>query len=241
MGTKNAVLLVALMISFPALSQDFDGKNMMKVNLSAFALKGFNVQYERQLADRVTVALTYGNTPTSRIPFGSYIQKQVDATNVTVARFSLGASTITPALRYYFGKKGAFHGLYVASYARFGSYNISGPVNYGTVSAPRTADFTGKLHATSGGLMLGSSFRLTTRFYLDWWIVGASIGGANGDIRAMTQLRKDEQVSLQKALDDVQVPFTKIQSQVNSSGATVTTTGMMVGMRGLGLNIGFRF
>ncbi|MCW3106203.1 MAG: hypothetical protein JWQ09_709, partial [Segetibacter sp.] len=161
---------------------------------------------------------------------------------VNVSDFRLGTSIFTPEVRYYFGKKGAFHGFYLAPYARFGTYNIAGPIQYSTSNnARRSALFDGKLNTITGGLMMGSSFKLSNKLYLDWWIIGASIGGANGDLNAVTQLTSDEQSSLKNALDDLDIPFTEIQSQVNSNGATVTTTGSMVGVRGLGINLGFRF
>jgi hypothetical protein len=242
MTIKNLALILAMVISIPALSQDLKGKNMAKVNLSSFALKGFNLQYERRLTDRVTVELGYANIPTSKLPYSSFIQKQINDPGVNVADFRLGASVITPGFRFYVGSKGAFHGFYLAPYARFGRYSISGPVNYtAATEGTRTAIFDGKLHTTTGGLMIGSSFQLASQLYLDWWIIGASIGGGNGDLRATTPLTPDEQASLQRVLNDLDVPLTRIQTAVNNTGATITTTGTMIGVRGLGINIGFRF
>lgn len=244
MSTKNIAFLLALAISLPALSQN-EGKNMGKVNLPAFALKGFNLQYERQLTQRITVALGYGKIPGGSIPFRSYIEKQIDDPNVSVADFRLRTSIFTPEVRFYLGKKGAFRGFYLAPYARIGTYNITGPIKFVTVTATttekRTAIFDGKLQTVTAGLLLGSSFKLSNRLYLDWWIIGASIGSGSGDFAAVTPLSKDDQTSLQKTLNDLNVPFTKTRSQVNSNGATITTTGTMIGVRGLGINIGYRF
>jgi hypothetical protein len=89
--------------------------------------------------------------------------------------------------------------------------------------------------------MLGSSFQLARKLYLDWWIIGASIGGGNGDLRANTPLTIEEQIALLIVLEDIDVPFTNIQSSTSNSGATIKTTGTMVGVRGLGINIAFRF
>ena len=239
---KNVITIIALAFALPAISQQPDGKNMGKINLSAFAFKGFGLQYERQVGRRITVALGYGKIPTSTIPFKSYIETQINNPDVKVGDFRLGTSILTPEVRYYFGKKGAFHGFYVAPYARIGTYNIDGPVQYtSSTNTKRSAVFDGKLHATTGGLMLGSSFQLSNKLYLDWWIIGAGIGGANGNLATITALSKDEQTSLQNSLNSLNVPFTRIQSQVNDNGATITTTGTMAGVRGLGFNLGFRF
>jgi hypothetical protein len=189
--------------------------------------------------------LGYGKIPDGSIPFRSYIETQIDNPYVDVAGFSLATSIFTPEVRFYLGKKGAFRGFYLAPYARIGTYNISGPIKFVTVTATtterRTALFDGKLQTITGGLLLGSSFKLSNRFYLDWWMIGASVGGGNGDFAAVTPLSKDDQTSLQKVLNDLDVPVTKIQSNVNSNGATITTTGTMIGVRGLGINIGYRF
>ncbi len=242
MKKTHLSLLLMLAISLNVRSQDFKGKNMFKVNLSSFALGGFHLQYERQIARKITVAIGYGAIPTSTLPFKSFLEKQISDPSINVADFRLGTSVITPEIRFYTGKKGAFHGFYFAPYARIGAYNIAGPIKYSSITTgQRTAIFDGKINTVTGGLLIGSNFSLSKRLYLDWWISGASIGGATGNLATITQLTPDEQSSIKKALDSVDIPFTKIQSEVNSNGAVVTTNGTMVGIRGLGINLGFRF
>jgi hypothetical protein len=242
MNIRIISALVALIIYLPLRAQDLEGKNMVKVNLSAFVGKGFNVQYERQLTQRLTVALGYSKIPTSNIAFKSFIEKQIDDPHVKVGNFKLGTSIFTPEVRYYLGKQGAFHGLYLAPYARFGHYDVEGPFTYTTsTGASRDLLFSGSLNAVTGGLMIGSSFHLYKQLYLDWWIVGASIGGANGNFNAQSQLSPLEQQSLKNQLDNLDISFTSIKSTVSSNGAIVNTTGTMVGVRGLGINLGIRF
>jgi hypothetical protein len=239
---KNAAFLVALAFCVPALSQTTGNKNMGKINLSAFAFKGLGLQYERQVAPRITVALGYSMIPKSGISFKGALENAIDDPDVNVGAFQLGTSIFTPEVRYYLGKKGAFHGFYFAPYARIGNYKIQGPVSYTTsTNVKREAVFDGKLNTFTGGLMLGSSWQLGSKFYLDWWIIGASFGGANGDLIAATKLNAVEQASLKNELDEIEVVGTEITSEVNSEGATVRTTGSMVGARGLGINFGIRF
>ena len=108
---KTLVLSLLVIAGYhPANSQMMNGKNMGKVNLSAFVAKGFGIQYERQLATRLTVARGYNQRPTSNIAFKSFIDKQIDDPNLKVGNFTLGTSIFTPEVRYYFGKQGAFHG-----------------------------------------------------------------------------------------------------------------------------------
>ncbi|HSU51704.1 MAG TPA: DUF3575 domain-containing protein [Segetibacter sp.] len=242
MNRKVLFALLALVVYFPLHAQSPEGKNMIKLNLSAFVGKGINAQYERQISHRFTVALGYSHIPTSSVSFKSFIEKQIDDPHVKIGNFRLGTSIFTPEVRYYFGKEGAFHGFYLAPYARFGHYNLEGPFTYTTsTGASRDVFFTGTLDAVTGGLMLGSSFKLYKRLYLDWWIIGGSIGGANGNFTSPTQLSDVEQRALKNQLDALDVTFTTIKSEVNSSGAIINTTGTMVGVRGLGLNLGIRF
>ncbi len=247
MKKRTAMVLLAFVFCCTCWSQLTEGKNMAKVNLSAFAGKGFGLQYERQVGKRITVALGYSAIPASSIAFKSFIENQINndqakAAVVDIKNFSLGTSIFTPEARYYFGRDGSFHGLYLAPYVRFGHYNLEGPITYTTsTGARRDVFFNGSLNATTGGLMMGSTFHLSKRLYLDWWIIGASIGGASGNFVAKTELSSTEQQSLKSQLDNLDIKFTNIKSEVNGSGATVASSGSIAGVRGLGFNVGIRF
>ena len=239
---QKAVIIITLLFSLPAFAQETEGKNFVKVNLSALVFKGFHLQYERQVSRKVTVALGYGMIPVSSIPFKSYIKKQVYIPNADVGEYRAGTSVFTPEVRYYFGKKGAFHGFYLAPYARIGYYKINGPIVYSNASnEDQHVDFSGKFHAITGGILIGSSWQLSDKFYLDWWIAGASFGGESGKFNAATALSPDDQKALKKSLDSVSFTGVTLTSEVNSTGAIVKSSGSMVGVRGLGVNIGFRF
>lgn len=240
MKNKLSILAVLIVFSTVAFAQS-EGKNITKVNISSFALKGFGLQYERQISKKWTAALAYSNIPESGIAFQSTIEKLVDDPNVQVGSFRLGNSVFTPELRFYVGKKGAFHGFYLAPYARISNYTVSGPVNYSaTTTQQKTVIFNGKFNSTTGGLMLGSQFKLSNLFYLDWWIIGASVGGGNGNLAANTPLTPIEQQNLKQVLDAIDIPLIKTESTVNNNGAIITTKGS-AGVRGLGLNLGVRF
>src|SRR6476619_7238044 len=109
MNLKNFIVLIALACGFPAISQDNEGSNMAKVNLSAFAFKGLNLQYERKVTHGITVGLAYGKIPTSGIPYKSVFEKLIDDPNVIVGDFRVGTSIFTPEIRFYFSERGAFH------------------------------------------------------------------------------------------------------------------------------------
>ena len=239
---QKIVIIIMLLFSLPALSQQTEGKNEVKLNLSAFVFKGFHLQYERQVSPKVTVALGYGMIPVSSIPFKSTISKEVYIPNVNISEYRAGSSVFTPEIRFYFGKKGAFHGFYLAPYARFGFYKINGPVAFSnSANQSERADFSGKFHAITGGLLIGSSWQLSDKFYLDCWLAGGSFGGESGKFTAVAALMPDDQTALKKSLNSVSLRGVSLTSEVNSSGAIVKTSGSMVGLRGLGVNIGYRF
>ncbi len=237
--TKSMITCAIIALPFFAAAQQ--GKNEFKVNLSSFVTKGYGLQYERQIGKKFTVALGYSKIPEGKIAFQSVIENLIDDPNVKVGDFKLGTSIITPELRWYFGKKGAFHGFYLAPYGRFSTYTMQVPVSFVSSFDKRTALFNGKINNNTVGLMVGSQFKLSKMLYLDWWIVGASIGSASGNLNAVIALNAAEQSNLKRELDDIDIPFTTIESTVNSNGATVTTTGSMAGIRGLGINLGIRF
>lgn len=239
---QKSLIVFALLFSVAVRSQTVNGKNMAKLNLSALAIKGFNVQYERQVLRRVTIAAGFGLIPVSSLPFKSYIRKQVYIPNADVKNYRAGNTVFTPEVRFYVGKKGGFHGFYFAPYARAGFYKIKGPITYSnSAEEDKSADFSGKLNAITGGLLIGCCWQLPGRFYLDWWIAGAGFGGENGKFTAAAALTPDDQNALQKSLNSISLAGVKLTSAVNSSGAIIKTSGSMVGLRGLGINVGIRF
>lgn len=242
MALKNLPGFITLLFSLPALTQTIEGKNLVKFNLSSLAFKGFNLQYERQVSQKVTVAISYSMVPLSSIPYKSYITKQVFVPDININDYRLGTYIFTPEVRYYFGKKGAFHGFCLAPYARIGSYKIKGPVVYSaSAGSKENADFAGNLKTITGGIMAGSSWQLSDRFYLDLWIVGISYGGENGKFTTTAQLSESDQASLKRNLESISLSGIKLTSEVNSNGAIVSSSGGIVGLRGLGINFGIRF
>ena len=209
------------------------------LNLSSFATKGFGLQYEHKVAKRITVALGYSAIPKGNVAFQSVIESSINDTSVNIGGIQLGTSIITPEVRFYVGKRGAFHGFYFAPYARISNYKMGFPIDIRSTS--KTVLFDGKLNNFTGGIMLGSNFKLSKSLYLDWWILGASAGSAKGTLVAALPLTTSEQTTLKEQLDGLDIALTTITSQVNANGATVRTSGTMFGLRGLGFNLGIRF
>lgn len=218
------------------------GNNIVKLNISALFLKGIGVQYEHKIGKRTSLALGFSAIPTSTLAFKSFWESRIDNDRVDINDFKVGTTIFTPELKYYFGGPGTFHGFYIAPYMRISHYNIEGPVRYNSsTNVQRVAIFSGSINSISGGILLGSNFKVGKKLYLDWWIIGGSMGSASGNVSARTPLDPDEQVGLKDALNNTDIPLTTIESEVNANGATVTSKGGIVGLRGLGINFGIRF
>ena len=242
MFQKKWFFFIFLIFSLYAAAQTNESKNMVKFNFSALAFKGFGLQYERQVSEKVSVALGCNMIPTSSIPYKSYIEKNVFIPKVNIGDFSAGTYIFTPEVRYYFGKKGTFHGLYLAPYGRIGIYKIKGPVIYtNNAGAEEDAYFNGKLTAITGGIMAGYIWKLSEKWYIDVWIAGASFGGESGKFTASVPLAPSDDASLKKELNSISLSGITLTSEVNTNGAVVRSSGNIVGLRGLGINLGFKF
>lgn len=215
-------------------------KNIIKVNLPALAFRNFSLQYERQVGKRTSVAVNVHTIPFGKLPFQSTIENFGDDTDVQFDKFQIGSFGIVPEFRYYVGKKGALRGFYIGPFLSYSNYKLDLPIEYNN----KTGIFNGKLNAITGGLQLGSQFRLSNSLTLDWWILGPNYGSADGTLTFTGALTATEQQELSDALEDIKndAPLKTIKSYtVNANGATVIAKGPWGGLRGLGFNLGFRF
>ena len=217
-------------------------KNMVKLNLFALALKNVSIQYERAVAKKVTVAATLRYMPTGSIPFKSTFKTLADdpETEKQLDDLRVGNFAFMPEVRYYLSKKGAFRGFYLGLYANIARYNTSIPFQYDDAGISKTIPMSGHLTAITGGLMIGSQFKLGGPVYLDWWILGPGYGSSNGKLTGNKIMDASEQQDLRDQLTDTDIPLTKFTYTVNGTGATIDFKGPWAGIRS-GLAIGIRF
>jgi hypothetical protein len=50
-----------------------------------------------------------------------------------------------------------------------------------------------------------------------------------------------EQADLRSTLDNIDIPFFKIEHDINSNGGRITSKGAWAGFRGFAINLGWRF
>lgn len=218
--------------------------NLIKLNLSALAVKNISAQYERRIGTKTSVALNVHVLPFGDAPFKSTIENLVDNPSAKIQQLKVGIFGITPEFRIYLGKKGAFHGIYLGPFLSYNSYKTDLPIEYDYGSGKNTGIFSGTVNAYTAGIQFGAQWKLSKSIFLDWWILGPNFGGASGNTVYASTLSYFEQAGLSIELQQLKndVPFHLIKSySVGPDGATIEIKGPWAGIRGLGFNLGFNF
>lgn len=217
-------------------------KNMAKINLLALGLKNISLQYERAVAKKVSVAGTFRYMPTGSIPFKSTFITIADDpdTERQLNNLKVGNIAFMPEVRFYFSRKGAYRGFYLGLFGNLARYSADVPLEYDDAGITKTIPMSGNITTITGGLMIGSQFRLGGPVYLDWWILGPNYGTSNGSLSGKKSMSPSEQQSLRDELADVDIPMTKFTYTVDANGAVMDIKGPWAGIRA-GINIGIRF
>ncbi len=257
-GFRTLPILFAVQLCvLNAFAQDEDvepGRNILKTNLPGFALRNYNLTYERMLSKKTSFNLGFRSMPSGPVLFKDMIigsiEDQGNSTNLDarqeVESIRMSNFALTPEIRFYAGKKGYGHGFYFSLFYRYarhelGNISVDYENNAGTTS---TATLTGSLTSNTGGFMLGSQWVIGKRVVLDWWILGPHFGVGKGTLTGTnsTPISSADQSSLSTELEDVlsAVPFVKNVIDVDANGARVSLSGPWAGVRG-GLCLGIRF
>ncbi len=245
---KIQLLLLSILTFSTAMSQeartpaDTLKKNIVKLNVLALPLKNISVQYERAVARKISAGVTLRLMPFGSLPFKSTVKGSFDdeelETQLENAQF--GNFAIMPEIRFYLGRKGVFRGFYIAPFASIARYKTEIDFIYEDDGVDKTIPMSGKVNTFTGGLMFGAQWKLSKKIYLDWWILGPNAGTAKGDISGRISLSPSEQQSLREELDDLDIPLTKFEYEVNAGGADIHVKGPWAGVRS-GLCIGINF
>lgn len=251
--TKNLLFLLFCLIfcsmepvNAQQASTEEDGKNIVKWNVAAIALKNYSFQYERAIAKKISVAVGVRFAPKSGVPFPSKLEDLIDNEDTwkSIKDFKTGNFAITPEVRFYMGQ-GVFRGFYVAPFVRYSTFSAEVPYTFdievaGTTRT-ETMPLSGDVTALTGGFLLGAQWKLSKLVYLDWWILGPNYGTSSGSISGKKTLNSDEQNALRESLKDLEdLPLVKTKSTVDGEGAKVDFDGPWAGLRA-GLSVGFRF
>jgi len=243
---KWLILLICIPFISEAQVPVLSGKNIVKLNVSSLVAKNFHLTYERKLTGRISASLGFRTMPKGSLPFKSTFESLVDGTDFNFNKFEMGNTAFTPEIRFYLGK-GNLRGFYVAPYLRFASFDITAPIKYtynsGSGNVTDEAPVAGKITSTSGGVMFGTQHRIFKVLTLDIWIIGGHYGSSKGDLRVTKAFNTQQERDAVKAeLDGIDAkPFKFKNAVVTSTGASIQADGPWAGIRGAGINIGFRF
>jgi hypothetical protein len=228
-----------------------DGKSIIKVNVPALAFKNFSFQYERAVNQKHSFAIALRYRPASSLPFQKTIQDLFTDTTIRLDLAKIGNFGITPEYRFYLGKKGVFHGLYLGVFASYNYYYGDVPLNYydyvNNHSVDKIAVFKGSMNTLTAGVQIGGQWKLSEKLNVDIWIAGPNYGINRGTFKFAGALNPSyEQPSLFYRMDFLRqtVPLINIeipQGSPNDNGASFKTSGPWAGIRAFGLNLGYRF
>jgi hypothetical protein len=251
---KKVLFVLALFFTLQGTAQKLiGGNNIIKGNLTSFALKNYHLSFERSLNHFMSVSASYRYMPKESLPIKSIVEKYIDNSAINYDLFQMGNNALTFESRFYLGLQ-KMSGFYIAPYARFANFDLSVPVAYtytpeGSFIAPtpitKSASLDGVIKSTSYGAYIGLQKQLLTKLVLDIWFIGGHFGSSNGSLNFITP--EDDKLptlainALQKVLDDTKVNPFEITSKVNQNGATADMKGPWAGFRGLGISLGLRF
>jgi hypothetical protein len=247
-------ILVLLLVSFNGFSQAnqkvFD-KNIIKFNLTSLPFNNYELQYERLLMKKISLTLSGRVQPYGGLPAFKTVQSFLNKPDFTndLEKIKMWNQVITSELRFYLGKKPGARGFYLAPFARYSNIrvdfngfefdfaDISAPVDF---SYSKQVNFKGNIRGITGGLMLGSQWRLGKSIYLDWWIIGASIGKSKGSIDGLVALDQNEQDFVREELENLDIPFVNYDLKISDTGVKMKFNGSFATLRS-GIAIGLKF
>ncbi|HMO60927.1 MAG TPA: DUF3575 domain-containing protein [Ferruginibacter sp.] len=244
-------VLFAIAAALPVAAQDeqdeladTDGPaNIIKLNLSALVFKNISVQYERKITNHFSAAINLRYMPYSKnAVLGKIVEQFAGQESVDRRSFSLGASGITPELRWYPGSRGVFNGFYLGAFYSHTNYKTGLPVKY--ANETKTGFFSGNITAGTFGLQLGGQWKMGSWGYLDWWAIGPNYGAQKGNLVFTGDLSEVDMEALDKALGELKndLSFKVIDNyQISKQGAAIQTKGPWGGIRAMGFTIGVWF
>ncbi len=252
--------LFTILLLIPILSQSqslIGGNNIIKANLTAYALGNFGLTYERHIAPHLTLSLGINKMPSRGLPFKTAIQNNFSSSVIDYENTTVSNLSITPELRFYI--LGGMRGLYLAPYLRYTSMDVNIPIKYsnkalGFVDLNQKTTFSGSITSMSGGLMIGTQHQLFKKVVIDIWIVGGHYGSASGELNGAYKATDSnpnsnvsviERSTIKSGIESLNPPLVTltptVTQQGNQGNAQIKVSGPWAGIRALGVNVGIRF
>lgn len=246
------VLLCGILLGGKVLAQPADSAHvrLLKINLPALAFGNLSLQYEQSAGTRKSWAVAVRFRPKGPVPLRELVRKMIDDTLIRVDDARIGNFGIIPEYRFYLGRKGALRGLYLAPMLGYNYYYGNLPVKYydymNNAIIDKSALFTGHVHTITAGIQAGAQWKLGSKWYLDWWIIGPNYGWGKGRFDFTGTLNDIEQISLQFELEKIRqttplIGIELVPGRPDDTGAGFTINGPWAGIRAMGINLAYRF
>src|SRR5690606_34792976 len=204
--------------NFYANSANFkeEQNNMLKINFLILNLPGATLQYERKIWNKTSFGINLGYTKNQHFPFIKILTNKLENEPFVknqLEKITFNNYSITPEIKFYFGKD-IFKGFYISPFISFARYDIRFPLeihNNEVESIIHHVNFSGNFNSTTFGLSVGSQWKISKNFYLDWLIVGPHLGGAKNHLYAKTKLTKTEQTAVKQSLELIKEGINSIE------------------------------
>lgn len=227
-------------------SEPSEKMNIIKTNVTAYALRNINLSYERSINRWFSVNVGFGTMTEGKVPFIEAFLDDDDEKKFQNLKVKASNFTLEP--RFYIGK-GFGKGFYIAPYYRYSKvvsnefdYQLDYTFGGNTFEIPLKG--FGNTHGNSGGLMIGAQFFLNKKqnFILDFWIAGAHYGSGKGDFTLTSDyvLTPEMQAQLRQEIEDLDIRYIDYTVETNANGAKIKVDGPWAGLRS-GLSLGYRF
>jgi hypothetical protein len=234
-------------------------KNAVRANLSGAAIQIYSLQYERSLGSRFGFNNTFFFRPKSTIPFGKVIDdfSKKNGVGLTGIKFEhifmneaqVGLKGYSPELRYYMGKN---RKVFLGAFGLYEEFDMKVPAMIGVMKDNRylevklPIDFT--FNTLSGGLLIGRSFTWN-KVGLDLVFVGPHIGKAHkffaqGENSNLVGLNPDEKEFVKNAIKDrfgLRDKYFSMDMVDDAAEIRSIRSVPFFGIRGLGVNLSYRF
>lgn len=228
--------------------------NIVKTNLSTLALNNYSLTYERLLTRKISASLGWRYMPTTNMTKTAltkevmkYFEDGEDGMSEQLDQLKMGGNAITAEVRFYTGRRPGAKGFYAGLYGRYSSFKYDYPYDFEDPAGEVTrVPFKGKSSGIGGGIILGGQFNIHKRIVVDLFIIGGHYGSFSGKVDGLTDLSDldaQDKADLKEELESlIQIGDKKnITANVSDDGIRADVSMPFVGLRGLGLTIGFAF
>jgi hypothetical protein len=229
-------------------------KNIIKTNLSSIALANYGLTYERMLTRKISASIGYRFMPSTNVtqtPLGETVMDIVaeegDDISQQLDKLKMSGNAVTLEFRVYTGRRPGAKGFYAGVYGRYATFKYDYPYDFENPDGGNTlVPLKGNSKGIGGGIILGGQFMIAKRVVVDLFIIGGHYGRMTGKAEGLTDLSDLDEADRAELKDDIEGLVDLgdkhgIKAEVRDDGVRADIKLPFLGVRGLGLTVGFAF